>query len=137
MDSNTENSLYMDLALRIAEESYSTRTKVGCVIVKDNNVLSTGWNGMPSGMPNCCEDEHGVTKVEVLHAELNALAKVAKSTQSCEGAKIYITMSPCIDCSKMLASVGIKEVYYRKQYRITEGIEFLENLNIPVTQMES
>jgi len=135
MDSNTENELYMDLALRIAKESYSTRTKVGCVIVKDNNILACGYNGMPSGMPNCCEDENGKTRVEVLHAEMNAIAKIAKGTQSCEGAKIYITMSPCIICSKLLCASGIKNIFFKKEYRDTSGIEFCKKIGITIAQI--
>lgn len=123
--------------LRIASEwgllSYCTRKKVGAIIVKDRMIISDGYNGTPSGFDNCCEDENGMTRWDVLHAEANAILKVARSTQSCEGATLYITLSPCKECSKLIHQSGIKRVVYQTGYRDDSGIQFLEKAGIEVT----
>lgn len=122
--------------LRIAKEwgqlSYCKRKKVGAIIVKDRMIISDGYNGTPSGFENCCEDENGLTKWYVLHAEANAILKVARSTQSCEGATLYITMSPCKDCSKLIHQSGIKRVVYQMGYKDNSGIEFLQKAGVQV-----
>jgi dCMP deaminase len=133
------NDLYMDLATRIAEMSYAQRLHVGAVIVKDSNIISFGWNGMPAGWDNICEekvynDDQGCyelkTKPEVLHAEENALAKLAKSTESGLGATLFITHAPCLNCAKLICQSGINFVYYRNSYRNEEGIQFLQKSGV-------
>ena len=104
--------------------SSARRAKVGCVIVKDNRIISIGYNGMPTGWDNCCE-ENGHTKDEVLHAEANALTKLAKSTESGDGAVLFCTHSPCIDCAKLIVQSGITDVYYEQDYRSKDGLIFL------------
>lgn len=125
--------------LRIASEwgqlSYCQRKKVGAIIVKDRMIISDGYNGTPSGFENCCEDQEGLTKWYVLHAEANAILKVAKSTQSCENATLYITMSPCKDCSKLIHQSGIVRVVYQNSYKDTEGIDFLKKAGVEVVQI--
>ena len=120
--------------LRIAKEwgllSYCKRKKVGAIIVKDRMIISDGYNGTPSGFENCCEDEEGVTRWDVLHAEANAILKVARSTQSCEGATLYITLSPCKECSKLIHQAGIKRVVYNNGYRDDSGIAFLKKASV-------
>jgi len=122
--------------LRIAREwgqlSYCVRKKVGAIIVKDRMIISDGYNGTPSGFENCCEDEDNLTKWYVLHAEANAILKVARSTQSCEGATLYITMSPCKDCSKLIHQSGIKRVVYQQSYKDNSGIDFLIKAGVTV-----
>ncbi|MCG9794071.1 deoxycytidylate deaminase [Flavobacterium algicola] len=122
--------------LRIATEwgllSYCNRKKVGAIIVKDRMIISDGYNGTPTGFENCCEDEDGITRWDVLHAEANAILKVARSTQSCEGATLYITLSPCKECSKLIYQSGIKRVVYHKGYRDESGIEFLKKAGVTV-----
>lgn len=126
--------LYMDIAIRVSEMSYAVRNKVGAVIVKDGNIISFGWNGTPSGFPNCCE--YGdITKSEVIHAESNALIKLAKSTGNADGATLYLTLSPCYDCCKLIIQSGIKRVVYRDVYRVTEPIEFLKEAGILVEKI--
>jgi dCMP deaminase len=147
----------MDVAERFAEESYATRLHVGAIVVKDNRIISIGINGMPSGWDNVCEDVKSLphwantiddipvpdrpiyveykSKPEVLHAETNAISKLAKSSESGDGAAIFITHSPCIDCAKMIYQAGIREVYYRNEYRCRDGIEFLEKCGIPVEKV--
>jgi dCMP deaminase len=133
----------MDIADRVSQMSVARRLMVGSVIVKNNSILSYGWNGMPSGWDNNCEDEirypdaHGITlktKPEVLHSESNALAKVAKSTESSDGATMFCTHAPCMQCAKLIYQSGIKSLYYRTQYRDTAGIEFLTRSNVDVHQ---
>lgn len=136
----TEKRTKYDRAyLRIAAEwgrlSYCRRKKVGAIIVKDRMIISDGYNGTPSGFENCCEDEEGVTKWYVLHAEANAILKVAGSTQSCEGATLYITMSPCKDCSKLIHQAGIKRVVYLEGYKDNSGIDFLMKAGVEVEHM--
>lgn len=122
--------------LRIAKEwsllSYCKRKQVGAIIVKDRMIISDGYNGTPSGFENCCEDEEGLTRWDVLHAEANAILKVARSTQSCEGATLYITLSPCKECSKLIHQSGIKRVVYHQYYKDTEGVEFLQKAGVEV-----
>lgn len=122
--------------LRIATEwgllSYCKRKQVGAIIVKDRMIISDGYNGTPSGFDNCCEDSEGLTRWDVLHAEANAILKVARSTQSCEGATLYITLSPCKDCSKLIHQSGIKRVVYHNGYRDDSGIQFLLKAGIIV-----
>jgi dCMP deaminase len=132
----------MEAAEVFAKLSYAKRLKVGCVIVKDSTVIGIGYNGMPSGWSNDCEyqvyeeDLHTtvklVTKPEVLHAETNAIAKVAKSTNSTEGADLFVTHAPCLDCAKLIYQAGIKTVFYKQTYRCTEGLEFLRESGVEV-----
>jgi dCMP deaminase len=125
--------------LRIAKEwsvlSYCERKKVGAIIVKDRMIISDGYNGTPSGFENCCEDEEGLTRWDVLHAEANAILKVARSTQSCEVATLYITLSPCKECSKLIHQSGIKRVVYQNGYRDDSGIKFLEKAGIEIVHI--
>ena len=125
--------------LRIAREwsklSHCKRKKVGALIVKDRMIISDGYNGTPSGFENCCEDKDGTTKWYVLHAEANAILKVAASTQSCEGATLYITMSPCKDCSKLIHQAGIKRLVYWIDYKDNSGLQFLERAGIELEQI--
>lgn len=126
--------------LRIAKEwgqlSYCKRKKVGAIIVRDKMIISDGYNGTPTGFENCCEDEEGLTQWYVLHAEANAILKVAQSTQSCEGATLYITLSPCRECSKLIHQSGITRVVYQMGYRDTSGIDFLQKAGVVVEQIE-
>ena len=131
------NSVYMNVAAEIAELSYAERKKVGCVIVKDASIISMGYNGTPVGFDNNCETMEGgdlVTKPEVLHAESNAIAKVAKSPNCSDGADLYVTLSPCFECSKLIIQSGIRRVFYREQYRINDGINLLEKAGIQCIQ---
>ena len=136
--------LYMDWAKRAAELSYAKRLHVGAVIVKDDTVISYGYNGMPAGWDNNCEDviqyeDDTValkTKPEVLHAESNAIAKLAKSHNSGLNAELFVTHSPCIDCAKLILQSGISRVYYGENYRDDAGIKFLEKSGIPVEKLE-
>jgi dCMP deaminase len=135
--------LYMDWARRTAELSHARRLQVGAVIVKDDTVISYGYNGMPAGWDNNCEDEvyqqdgtAGLkTKLEVLHAESNAIAKLAKSTNSGLDADIFITHAPCLDCAKLIYQAGIRRVYFGQAYRDNAGIEFLEKSGITVNKL--
>ena len=126
--------------LRIAKEwgnlSYCQRKKVGAIIVKNKMIISDGYNGTPSGFENCCEDEEGLTRWDVLHAEANAILKVARSTQSCEGATLYITLSPCKECSKLIHQSGIKRVVYHNGYRDDSGLQFLIKAGIDVQHIQ-
>jgi dCMP deaminase len=122
---------YMDVAERFAQLSSAKRLQVGAIVVKDDRIISIGYNGMPSGWDNVCEHE-GKTKPEVLHAEANAITKLAKSNESGDGATLFCTHSPCIDCAKLIYQSGIKEVYYKNDYRSRDGIEFLTKSDIEV-----
>lgn len=126
--------------LRIAEEwgklSFCERKQVGALIVKDRMIISDGFNGTPTGFENFCEDEEGYTKWYVLHAEANAILKVASSTQSCKGATLYITMSPCKECSKLIHQSGIVRVVYKDGYKDDSGLKFLEKAGIIIEQIE-
>ena len=132
---------FIDYYMKIAEVtstlSYAKRLNVGAVIVKDNQILATGYNGMPSGWENVCEHEvegQLVTKPEVLHAETNAIAKVAQSTESSQGSTLFCTHAPCIECAKLIYQSGIKTVYYKDQYRSDAGLKFLELSGVNVHQ---
>ena len=113
-----------------AENSYCQRRQVGAIIVKDQMIISDGFNGTPSGFENICEDETGVTKPYVLHAEANAITKVARSNNSSDGATLYVTASPCLECAKLIIQAGIKRVVYNELYRITDGIDLLTRAGI-------
>ena len=137
----------MKAAFAYAECSTAVRLQVGCVIVKDNRVISIGYNGMPSGWTNECETQfmtgNGTadhvelkTKPEVLHAESNAIAKLARCSESGEGASAFITHQPCMECAKLLYQSGIREVYYVHPYRLDAGLKFLQECNIPVEQID-
>ena len=127
---------YMDIAERFAQVSECQRLKVGAIIVKNGSILAHGWNGTPSGFrTNFCELEDGTTSPFVLHAEQNVLVKMAKSTESIEGAELFCTHSPCPECSKLLAQSGVKKVYYKYAYRITEGLDVLDQLGVSTQQV--
>ena len=137
---------YMDVAERFAQLSSAKRLNVGAIVVKDDRIISIGYNGMPSGWTNECEEEvvtgyetHVdavlVTKKEVLHAESNAIAKLARSSESGDGATIFITHAPCIDCAKLIYQSGIATVYYKNEYRSTQGVDFLNKSNIEVVKI--
>jgi dCMP deaminase len=128
-------NLYLDLAQRIAKESYCERLQVGAVIVKDGNIISFGYNGTPSGRPNKCE-ENNVTFPYVLHAESNAITKACKSPISTEGATMYLTHSCCLECAKLIIQSGIKKVYYLKDYRDNSGIKLLRDCDIDVSRVD-
>jgi dCMP deaminase len=123
---------YLKMAAIWAENSYCQRRKVGAIIVKDKMIISDGYNGTPAGFENICEDEHGITKPYVLHAEANAITKVAKSNNSSEGATLYITSSPCVECAKLIIQAGIRRVVYSTEYRITDGLDLLRRAGIEV-----
>lgn len=133
---NKYDKAYLKIAKEWGQLSYCQRKKVGAIIVKDKMIISDGYNGTPSGFENCCEDEEGTTKWYVLHAEANAILKVAKSTQSCDYATLYITMSPCRDCSKLIHQAGIVRVVYQNSYKDLAGIEFLKRAGVEVIQIE-
>lgn len=126
---------YLRMALEWSKLSYCKRKQVGALIVKDKMIISDGYNGTPTGFENVCEDEEGDTKWYVLHAEANAILKVASSTQSCEGATLYITMSPCKDCSKLIHQSGIKRIVYYQGYKDDSGIKFLEKAGVSITHI--
>lgn len=128
-------NVYMQNAYQFAELSYAERRKVGCVIVKDSQVISFGYNGTPHGFENTCEIDN-TTKPEVLHAESNAIMKVAKSTMSCEGAELYTTTCPCFGCAKLIIQAGITKVYYTEEYRDMSGVELLGKAGIEVEQIK-
>ena len=123
---------YLKMAREWAKLSHCKRKQVGALIVKGRMIISDGFNGTPSGFDNCCEDAKGLTKWEVLHAEANAILKVASSTQSAEGATLYITLSPCTECSKLIHQAGIKRVVYAKDYRDSSGLNFLEKAGVEI-----
>ena len=123
------------MAFEWAELSHCERRKVGAIIVKDRMIISDGFNGTPTGFENHCEDDDGYTKWYVLHAEANAILKVANSTQSCKGATLYITLSPCQQCSKLIHQAGIKRVVYANQYKDTSGLEFLKKANVELIHL--
>lgn len=127
---------YLKMALEWSKLSRCHRKQVGALIVKDKMIISDGYNGTPSGFDNCCEDEAGETKWEVLHAEANAILKVAASSQSCKGATLYITLSPCRECSKLIYQAGIKRMVYNVGYRDTTGLEFLEKAGVELIQLD-
>lgn len=127
---------YLRMAAIWAENSYCVRRKVGALLVKDQSIISDGYNGTPAGFENLCEDENNKTKPYVLHAEANAITKVAASSNSSKGATIYITSAPCIECSKLIIQAGIVRVVYSEKYRTNEGIDLLEKANIKIDFIE-
>lgn len=124
--------LYIRMARIWAENSYCQRRKVGALIVKDKMIISDGYNGTPSGFENVCEDENGVSKPYVMHAEANAITKVARSGNSSDGATLYITAAPCIECAKLIIQAGIRRVVYGEKYRLQDGLNLLKRANIEV-----
>lgn len=133
---NKYDKAYLRLAKEWSKLSYCKRKQVGAIIVRDKMIISDGYNGSPSGFENCCEDEEGLTNWYVLHAEANAILKVARSTQTCEGATLYITLSPCKECSKLIHQSGIKRVVYLEGYKDNSGLEFLEKAGVQVDYIE-
>ena len=134
-DTHTDKQLILDnrylrMAEIWAENSYCKRRQVGAILVKDKMIISDGYNGTPSGFENVCEDANGITFPYVLHAEANAITKVARSNNSSEGATLYVTTSPCIECSKLIIQSGIRRIVFRELYRITDGIKLLEQAGI-------
>ena len=127
---------YLRMARIWAENSYCKRRQVGALIVKDKSIISDGYNGTPSGFENICEDEQGVTKKYVLHAEANAITKGAASTNNCSGATVYVTASPCIECAKLIIQAGIKRVVYSEEYHLRDGVELLQHAGVEVLFLE-
>ena len=127
---------YLKMADIWAQNSYCKRRKVGALIVKDKMIISDGYNGTPSGFENVCEDEDNKTKPYVLHAEANAITKVAKSGNSSDGATLYVTSSPCLECSKLIIQAGIKRVVFTENYRLEDGINLLKRAGIDVEQVD-
>lgn len=123
---------YIRMATIWAENSYCKRRQVGALIVKNKMIISDGYNGTPSGFENVCEDDNNVTKPYVLHAEANAITKIARSSNSSDGATLYVTAAPCIECAKLIIQAGIKRVVYSSHYRLEDGIELLQRANIEV-----
>jgi len=126
---------YLRMAQTWAELSHCERKKVGALIVRDGRIISDGYNGTPAGFPNCCEDQQGNTEWYVLHAEANAILKVARSTNDCGGATLFITLSPCKDCSKLVLQAGIKRVVYMMEYKDTTGVDFLRSAGVEVVHI--
>jgi len=126
---------YMDVAERFAQLSHARRLQVGAIVVKDDRIISIGYNGMPSGWDNECEDENNKTKPQVLHAESNAITKLAKSHESGDKSTMFCTHSPCIECAKLIFQTGINTLYYRSDYRSTEGIDFLKASGVTVEKL--
>lgn len=127
---------YMRMATIWAENSYCKRRQVGALLVKDKMIISDGYNGTPSGFDNNCEDENNSSFPYVLHAEANAITKVARSNNSSDGATLYVTASPCIECAKLIIQAGIKRVVYGEQYRLLDGVDLLRKADIDVSQIE-
>lgn len=131
MDKQSQlDSRYLRMARIWAENSYCARRQVGCLVVKDKRIISDGYNGTPSGFENVCEDEAGVTKPYVLHAEANAITKLARSSNNSDGATLYVTDAPCIECAKLIIQAGIRRVVYDRQYRLTDGLDLLRRAGI-------
>ncbi|MFQ3336962.1 MAG: dCMP deaminase [Urechidicola sp.] len=130
------DTAYLNMAKEWSKLSHCTRKKVGAILVKDQVIISDGYNGTPTGFDNCCEDEDGNTNWYVLHAEANALMKLSKSTNSSKGATLYITLSPCKECSKLIHQAGIKRVVYTKGYKDDSGIQFLKNAGIELEKID-
>lgn len=127
---------YLRMAHIWAENSYCRRRKVGAILVKDKMIISDGFNGTPAGFENVCEDADGATKPYVLHAEANAITKVAKSANNCDGSTLYITAAPCIECSKLIIQAGIRRVVYAEDYRSEEGLDLLRRVGIECVQTD-
>jgi dCMP deaminase len=144
MENKKHIKLFMDIANTISQMSVANKLKVGSVIVKNSNIIGFGWNGTPSGWDNTCDDPVQTqdgdyvlkTRPEVIHSESNAILKVARSTESTVGATMFCTHSPCLDCAKLIFQSGINTLYYRNQYRSTDGIEFLKKSNVEVVQLD-
>ena len=132
---NKFDNAYMNMAIEWSKLSVANRKKVGCLIVSDRMIISDGYNGTPSGFENSCEDENGETKWYVLHAEANALTKLAKSTHSSENSTLYTTLSPCKECSKLILQAGIKRVVYLDEYKDNDGLELLIKANIKIEKL--
>ena len=136
MESNNKQNLldcrYLRMARIWAENSYCQRRKVGALVVKDKMIISDGYNGTPSGFENICEDESNVTKPYVLHAEANAITKLARSSNNSEGSTLYVTAAPCIECAKLIIQAGIKRVVYGEKYRLDDGLKLLRKANIEI-----
>tara|TARA_B100001758_G_scaffold41910_1_gene33076 strand:- start:15195 stop:15599 length:405 start_codon:yes stop_codon:yes gene_type:complete len=130
------DKLFIDICTKYAEMSYARRKKVGAVIVKENTIISDGYNGTPVGFDNNCEDDNGKTHWYVLHAEANAIIKMARNNTSCTDSTLYITLSPCKECSKIIIQSGIKKVVYKEKYKDTSGLDFLGNFNVECVQIE-
>ena len=126
---------YLKMAYEWGKLSHCKRKQVGALIVKDRMIISDGFNGIPTGFDNCCEDKDGITKWEVLHAEANAILKVAASTQSTNGATLYITLSPCIQCSKLIYQAGINRVVFANKYKDISGIKFLKKAGVKIMHL--
>jgi len=127
---------YVEMATIWAKNSYCRRRQVGALLVKDKMIISDGYNGTPSGFENVCEDESGATKPYVLHAEANAISKVAKSGNSSDGSTLYVTASPCIECAKLIIQAGIRRVVYRDEYRLTDGVDLLRRAGVEVEKVD-
>ena len=127
---------YLSMAKIWAENSYCERRKVGALLVNNKMIISDGYNGTPSGFENICEDENNKTKAYVLHAEANAITKIAKSNNSSEGSTLYVTSSPCIECSKLIIQAGIKRVVFTEKYRLDDGLQLLERANIEIVHIK-
>ena len=128
---------YLEMARIWAKNSYCKRRQVGALLVKDRMIISDGYNGTPSGFENICEDETGATKPYVLHAEANAISKVAKSGNSSQDATLYVTASPCLECAKLIIQAGIKRVVYIDEYRLTDGVDLLRRAGIAVERLDN
>lgn len=141
MESNNKQNLldcrYLRMARIWAENSYCQRRKVGALVVKDKMIISDGYNGTPSGFENICEDESNVTKPYVLHAEANAITKLARSSNNSEGSTLYVTAAPCIECAKLIIQAGIKRVVYGEKYRLDDGLKLLRKANIEIIYLNS
>ncbi|NND15834.1 MAG: dCMP deaminase family protein [Eudoraea sp.] len=131
----TYDRAYLRMAYEWGKLSYCERRQVGAIVVKDRMIISDGYNGTPTGFENFCEDDEGYTKWYVLHAEANAISKLAASTQSCVGATLYITMSPCKECSKLIHQSGITRVVYQEAYKDGSGLEFLERAGVSLSHL--
>ena len=127
---------YLRMATIWAENSYCVRRQVGALLVKDDMIISDGYNGTPSGFENVCEDENGLTKPYVLHAEANAITKVARSNNSSQDSTLYVTASPCMECSKLIIQSGIKRVVFHDLYRITDGLELMRQVGIEIVHIQ-
>lgn len=134
---NRYDKAYLRLALSWAQLSHCARKKVGAIIVKDSIIISDGYNGTPAGFDNCCENDEGNTHWYVLHAEANAILKVARSSNNCKDATLYLTHSPCKDCSKLVLQSGISRLVYQEAYKDTSGIDFLKSAGLEVVQLEN
>lgn len=135
MTINKWQQAYIDTAERFSALSTAQRLQVGAIVVKNNRIISIGYNGMPSGWSNVCEDENGKTKPQVLHAEENCIVKLAQSNESGEDAEMYITHAPCINCARLIYGSGISRVFYRNNYRSKDGIDFLINSGVEVSKI--